>query len=103
MGFIEHQCGDIKYYTIEAFDKTGLVRHCFTTKTGGFSSGLVNGLNLGFLRPDSRDSVMKNYTAICDAVGFNMANLVLSHQVHGTEIRLVGIEDRGTAIKSDIP
>jgi YfiH family protein len=98
MGFIEHQRGDIKYFTIEAFDKTGLVRHCFTTKHGGFSSGLVSGLNLGFLRPDSRENVMKNFTAICDAIGFNIENLVLSHQVHGTDIRRVGIEDRGKGI-----
>ena len=38
----------ISYYVIDSFEKTGLVKHCFTTKKGGVSSGIYESMNLSF-------------------------------------------------------
>ena len=38
--------GNLEYYTIDSFEKTGLVKHCFTTKRGGVSKGIYESMNL---------------------------------------------------------
>lgn len=50
--------GDIWYYTIDAFEKTGLVRHCFSTRRGGVSSNEFESMNLRFslCRPSGKRS-----------------------------------------------
>ncbi|MBA1333708.1 MAG: Multicopper polyphenol oxidase [Firmicutes bacterium] len=101
MAFIRHEKDGIVYFTIESFERTGLVRHCFSTRIGGVSSGRVKGLNLGFSRPDSRDSVMENFRLICSAVGFELNNLVFTRQVHSSTVLRVGQSDRGKGITKE--
>ncbi len=104
MGFSRHDRGDLVYFTIPAFENTGLVKSCFSTRCGGVSNGIVKGLNLGFSRPDSRSNVIENFSILCNAIGIKIENLVSSHQVHGKNIRRVTKEDRGKGIlrSSDI-
>ena len=54
MPFIKKEDKDLVYYTIESFEKTGLVRHGFSTRLGGFSRGDLDSLNL-----TSIDSIIK--------------------------------------------
>ena len=101
MAFRRHEREGLVYFTIPSFDHTGLVRHCFTTRTGGVSSGRVKGLNLGFSRPDSRENVLENFKRLCRAVGIDSKSLVFSHQVHGTHIREVTGQDAGKGLWKD--
>ncbi|HQD41240.1 MAG TPA: polyphenol oxidase family protein, partial [Bacillota bacterium] len=101
MAFRRHEREGLVYFTIPSFDHTGLVRHCFTTRAGGVSSGRVKGLNLGFSRPDSRENVLENFKRLCRAVGIDSESLVFSHQVHGTYIREVAGQDAGKGIWKD--
>lgn len=98
MAFVRHERGGIVYFTIPSFDDTGMVKHCFSTRKGGVSSGQVKGLNLGFSRPDSWENVAANFERLCSAVGIDKESLVFSHQVHGTTIRRVTREDAGKGI-----
>ena len=104
MKFNRHDRDGLVYLTIPSFDDTNLTKHCFTTRMGGFSDGEVRGLNLGFSRPDSRESVIKNFEKLCSVLAIQKESLVLSHQVHGKRIRSVTREDTGKGISraSDI-
>ena len=85
--------GELCYITIPAFEKTGLVRHCFTTRLGGVSPEPY-GMNLGISGADVPENVRRNYEKIAYAIGSFPGNLVVSAQVHGTEILRVGVLDR---------
>ncbi|SHM07246.1 conserved hypothetical protein [Caldanaerovirga acetigignens] len=104
MGFELRKKGDVEFLIIPSFEETGLVRHAFSTRRGGFSVNHCESLNLGFNKGDDRQIVLKNYEVFCDAVGIKMENLVASNQVHESEIYVAGKEDRGKGIliKSDI-
>lgn len=104
MGFELRQKSGVKFLVIPSFEATGLVRHAFSTRTGGYSTGHCEALNLGFNKGDDKDTVLKNYQTFCDATGIKMENLVASHQVHENDVYVVGEKDRGKGIvrKSDI-
>ena len=104
IGFNIKTRGKLKYLTIPAFEETGLVNHCFTTRLGGVSESQYRSLNLGLFRDDNRAKVLENYRRICEAIEVNYKDLVLSDQVHGDRIRVVIQEDKGKGItkKSDI-
>ena len=82
----------------------GQMVHCFTTRTGGVSSGECASLNLGFNKNDSRENVMENFRRVCNALDIDPGNLVFSNQVHDNKVRVVNEEDRGKGIirESDI-
>lgn len=98
MEFLRCEAGELVYFTIPFFNKTGQVKTCFSTRCGGVSSGRIKGLNLGPTRDDSSKNVIKNYEILCSALNIDIENLVLTHQVHGKVVRNVGRDDRGKGI-----
>lgn len=72
--------------------------HCFTTRFGGVSKGSLESLNLGFNRGDVYENVIQNYKNVCDALEVPFESLVLSKQVHETEIIKVTRADVGNGI-----
>lgn len=90
--------GELKYFTIDEFEKTGLVKHCFTTKCGGVSENEFASLNLRMHCDDKKENILKNYEIICDEIGVNFENLVFSNQVHCDTILSVTKEDMGNGI-----
>lgn len=77
------------YYTFENLDAVGFVRHGFSTRIGGVSQGPFAAMNLGLGTADDMDNIKENYRLFCDAVGFNLENIVISNQTHTTNIRNV--------------
>lgn len=57
---------EMEYLTFPGLTKTGCVRHLFTTRTGGTSSGIFESLNLSFTRGDDRDCVLQNYDRVAE-------------------------------------
>lgn len=90
-----HDDDGLMYVTFPHFDKTELVHHCFSTKRGGVSQGIYESLNLGFTRGDDEELVRENYKRLCHAIGIDENNLVMTHQVHDTQVRVVTSEDLG--------
>lgn len=90
--------GELKYYIIDEFEKTGLVKHCFTTRCGGVSENEYKSLNLRMNCDDKKENILKNYKIICDEIDVNFENLVFSNQVHCDTIYTVGKEDMGNGI-----
>lgn len=96
--FTIHREGHLVYLTIPAFDKTGLVHHCFSTKLGGVSEGIYESMNVSFGRGDSDENVKKNLEILCGAVGIDAKDLVFSDQIHEDVIMTVDEDDRGKGI-----
>lgn len=101
VGFKDNIKDGVIFLTIPSFEKTGLVRHCFSTRYGGVSTGIYSSMNLGMSRGDNIDAVKENYRRICTAVGIDISSLVLTTQIHGDNIITVIREDAGKGFERD--
>ena len=69
------------------------IPHAFTTRTGGVSTGIFAGLNLGMHRGDSDENVAKNRALLAQAIGYDPEKMVMSHQTHSDIVRRVTSAD----------
>lgn len=104
MAFNLNYKDSLAYLTIPSFEKTGLVKHGFSTRLGGVSKFPYQELNLGFKKDDDKINVLENYRLFCNALGINPENLVTSDQIHKDKIYVATIKDKGKGIfkNSDI-
>ena len=93
-----HNLDTTPYLTYKRIEDINFVRHCFSTRLGGVSSGEFKSMNLSFGRGDSRENVIENYKRICSSVGFDFNTLVASAQDHNSVVRCVTKEQRGIGI-----
>lgn len=89
---------EVPYLAFPELEKLEMIKHGFSTRLGGVSKAHLSSMNLGFSRGDDKDAVLENYRRITKAIGVDYEGLVLSHQTHTTNIKLVTIEDRGKGI-----
>ena len=89
MPFISHKIGSAEYLTAPNLQ----VAHCFTTRHGGVSRGALSSMNLGAHRGDSPENIRENYRRVCAFLGAAPENLVLTHQVHGDDVRVITKSD----------
>lgn len=68
------------------FDDIPFVNHCFTTKEGGVSKGIYSSMNLSFTRGDNTGDVINNYRRLYAEHNFTLDNIVMSDQVHKTDV-----------------
>lgn len=90
--------GIFPYLSYPILEQTGLVKHCFTTRMGGVSTGYCASLNLSFTRGDDRSSVEENFRRVSQMLGCEYGNFVLSDQTHTTNVRRVGMDDAGKGL-----
>lgn len=88
--------GDLVYLKFRIFSDIEFLRHCFSTRLGGVSSGCVGSMNLSFHRGEPRENVVKNYEILCSAAGISTDDLVLSKQTHTDNVIAVDQTLRGT-------
>ncbi len=88
--------GELEYIQFPKLLECGAVRHTFSTRNGGVSTGDCATMNLSFNRNDSRENVEKNYEILCSAVGIDVSHLVLSQQTHTNNVISVDEKHRGT-------
>ena len=93
--------GDVTFITFPKLDKTGIVRHIFSTKAGGVSPLPYGPMNMGFYTGDSRENVVKNYGLLCNAVGIDTSHLVLSRQTHTNKVKIVDESHRGIGFSKE--
>lgn len=86
------------YLTFPPLTALGWVKHGFTTRLGGVSEGFYQSMNLSYSVGDEREKVDKNYRIICDSLGIKYEDVVATHQVHKTNVKLVGGEDKGKGL-----
>lgn len=83
------------FISFPALSELGFVKHGFSTRLGGVSTGMFASMNLGFGRGDSEENVRENYRRFMGSIGIQPNNLVISDQVHETMVRKVGAKDCG--------
>ena len=90
--------GEIVYLTFPLLEKTGLVKHGFSTRMGGVSEGIFSSMNLSFYRGDKEECVYENFQRMAEALGTRTEHMVFSDQTHTTNERVVTKEDQGKGI-----
>jgi len=90
----KHVVGDLVYFTSPLFDELG-VKHAFTTRLGGVSSGIYESLNLSVNSGDDIEAVRKNHKILGDALGFNPKDATYAVQVHSDHVLVAGEHTRG--------
>jgi len=76
------------------------VRHLFSTRLGGVSTGYHESMNLSFINGDDPEAVSENFRRI-ESLGFPVASMVFSQQTHKCEVRVVTEADCGKGIQRD--
>ena len=88
----------VTYLTWPVIDKMPWICHGFSTRLGGVSQGCFSSMNLSFARGDEKANVLENYNRITKTIGCSMEDLVVSHQTHTTNVRVVTDKDRGKGV-----
>lgn len=88
----------VLYITFPILEKLG-VKHCFSTRVGGVSTGKYSSMNLSYTNGDEKESVDENFRRICSVIGAEPKNLVLSKQTHTTNI--INVTKKGEIIPPD--
>lgn len=88
----------VTYLTFPGLERTGAVRHLFSTREGGVSEGIYASMNLSYTRGDEKAAVDENYRRIAACLDSSTADMVCSDQTHTDHIRLVTAADRGKGV-----
>lgn len=96
--FEEKQAGKVLYLTYPLLEKTGLVKHGFSTRVGGVSEGHLSFMNLSFSRGDDESAVRENFRRMAKALDVEEDSFVFSQQTHTTNVRKVTAEDKGKGL-----
>ncbi len=99
MSFITKNHFDLEYLTAQNI----AVPHGFTTRLGGVSPAPYDSLNLGLHRGEAEPNVTENHRRLARAVGYDLGNLVLAHQTHTDEVRVVTRADARGIDHHDYP
>lgn len=70
-------------------DDVAGIRRAFTDRSGGVSSGVYAGLNLGGHVGDDSDAVRENRIRVAAEVGVDLDRLVFMDQCHGADVAVV--------------
>ena len=94
----QNKSGEVEYLTFPLLERTGMVRHLFSTRVGGVSKGIYSAMNLSYTRGDEKEAVDENFKRIADVLGCSLKDIVCSDQTHTVNLRVVAHEDGGKGI-----
>ena len=97
-----NQYKEITYLTFPLLEKTGMVRHLFSTRMGGVSEGIYSSMNLSYSRGDKKEAVDENFRRIAEVFGASSDKIVCSKQTHTTNVRMVTEEDLGKGVVREL-
>jgi len=92
---------EVPFFTFTALSALPFIKHGFSTRLGGVSKGQFATLNFDRKVMDAYDdpaNVEENFRRIAKSIDFDVNSVVLSKQVHKTNIRLVDESDRGKGL-----
>ena len=90
---------DPSYSTFRIFEQFQELTCAFSTRKGGFSTGLFSSQNLGNIHNDDPKIVQRNRLNFFDKLNIDPANIILPGQTHSTNIKIV--RSPGEAINTD--
>ena len=77
--------------------------HCFTTRLGGVSTGVLSSMNIAMKLDETEENVTKNFKILGDVLGFGIPDLVLTRQIHSDIVRTVTHSDCNGCFHRDYP
>lgn len=90
---------NLEYLTAEGIR----VPHCFTTRSGGVSTGVLSSMNLAIRLDEQEENVLENYRILGSALGFSLSDLVMTRQTHSDFVRVVDRSDCRGCFHRDYP
>lgn len=93
--FDENVVNGVPYLSYPLLEETGAVKHGFSTKLGGVSTGNCATMNISTTRGDDPEAVAENRCRIGAAIGVRPEDMTYTHQTHTTNVAVVRDEDRG--------
>ena len=90
--------GTLSVLTFPEWDALPGIRHCFTTRDGGISTGFLKSLNLGWNRGDADKNVRENFRRVAEYFGTTPDRIVSAHQTHTDRVRVVTEADAGKGV-----
>lgn len=92
---------EVPYISFPVLSAIPFIRHGFSTRLGGVSSGFFSSMNLGsesIPYTDAPANIEENYRRMAASIGFDVNTVVESQQVHKTNIRIAGENDCGKGL-----
>lgn len=89
---------DTPFFIFPALEATGLVRHGFSVRDGGVSTGPYASMNLSFTMGDAQDNVLENYNRMANGLGVDPDGMTSVFQAHTDKVKVVGHGDAGKGI-----
>lgn len=89
---------DVPLLHFSLFDDLNMVKHCFTTREGGCSTGIYKSMNLSYTRGDDSQCVDENYRRIAKTFGMETTDFICTDQTHTTNVMRVGRELAGCGV-----
>lgn len=108
MTFIDKQnarinnLGSVPYIEFPPLSDIPFIIHGFSTRLGGVSRGMFSSLNLGSGSSPCKDdpaNIIENFVRITKSLGLDPDSLVISDQVHKSDILLVDNKDKGKGFR----
>ena len=99
MSIITKKDGKLELLTAEGI----CTPHCFTTRFGGVSTGVLDSLNIAIKEGEQAENVRENIRILSDALGFDMDALVTTRQTHSDIVRVVTKTDHISCFHRDYP
>lgn len=93
--FDENVVNGVPYLSYPLLEETGAVKHGFSTKLGGVSTGSCATMNISTTRGDDPEAVAENRRRIGAAIGVRPEDMTYTHQTHTTNVAVVRAEDKG--------
>ena len=94
----ERIINSVPYLAYPLLEDTGVVKHGFSTRLGGVSTGNCSTMNISIHRGDDPQAVKENRSRIAGAIGVKPENMVYTQQTHTTNVAVVGDLDRGKSL-----
>lgn len=93
-----HHKNGVEFFTFDSFDSLEFIKHGFSTRHGGVSTGMYSSMNLTFSSGDNPENIIENYKIFCDALDIDIGSLTFAAQIHTNNVIAVTYEDRGKGI-----
>ena len=75
---------------MDYYDISPSVTAFSTTRHGGFSHGAYGSFNINRYCGDDDECIKKNLDLLCRKLGVDENRIIMPHQTHGNEVRLIG-------------
>jgi YfiH family protein len=92
---------EVPFITFPVLSNLPFIRHGFSTRLGGISCDIYSTMNLGSdsgTISDDPSNIEENFKRIAESIGIDPHSIVISKQVHKTNIKLVDETDCGKGL-----